>query len=488
MSCLARQLSRIRLHYGIRVADQINKLESLSLSTLHRQNEFNVISANSNVNQSEVSNKSFASSLTGNGAESGISRRLSEDEEQALFNEREFQELSPEMYESICKDEFEREKMIQALAEYELNKYDTGRVPTQLTLDEMRMLIDLEAHQVSQRAQLLIYFYKRELAKMRDRQQREQRKREVADRLALKYQTTQKSTGLEYLADGTPVYGKWRNTMFVHKSDRAMRSMYESRAANAAIFGPRIVFDFGFEHEMERRELTNLGLQISLAFADNLRAREPFDLWFCNLKKGTSTEKILLRNIGNMYDAKSLINVTEKSYLDVFDASKLIYLSPHATKVLRDIPGDAVFVIGCIVDRARIVPLTSTKAAEEKVNCYKLPLDDYLFFKGKKTLTVNQVFCIMNSAKQDGDWQRAFDEHVPKRKLKTLDQVKEEQERKIRKFLRKSGSFRHPDTGRPQQERRGLFDAEEALGHESSNEAPFGVGKKVKKTSFYKSK
>jgi hypothetical protein len=443
MSCLARQLCKLRLCHRIGAGEATRSNRTWCLSSVRPAADHALSWQRTTCVSRSLSDSRTTKASTEASAEQPISSsfRVSEEEEQLLANERQFEDLTAEMFESIVKDEAEREKLIQALAEYELNKYDTGRVPSTLTLAEMRQLIDLQPHQVIQRTQMLIYFYKRELGKLRDRQRREQNKRVTAERLAVRYQATQRSTGLEFLDDGTPVYGKWRNTMFLHKSEKSLRSLYESRAAQAALFGRKIVFDFGFEHEMERRELTNLGLQMSLAFADNTRSRDPFDLWFCNFKKNTSTERVMLNNIGHIYEPNSLINVTEKSYLDLFDRRKLIYLSPHATKVLREIPSDAIFVIGCIIDRARIVPLTSSKASEEQIDCYKLPLDDFLFFKGKKTLTVNQVFSIMNSVKQDGDWQRALDRHVPKRKLKTCDEVQEEQERKVRKFLHKRRLF-----------------------------------------------
>ena len=36
-------------------------------------------------------------------------------------------------------------------------------------------------------------------------------------------------TGLWFNEDGKPLYGKWHNSMFIHKGDRAMRSAYETR-------------------------------------------------------------------------------------------------------------------------------------------------------------------------------------------------------------------------------------------------------------------
>ena len=376
--------------------------------------------------------------------------RLTEEEEQTFADEREFVELKVEMYEGLIHNENDRERLEQVLADYELIKYDTGRVPSTLSTNEMQELMQFEVHQLNQKTQMLIYFYKRELGKIRDRQRRQERKRVVAERLNQKYEHTTAKTGLEFTSEGTPVYGKWRNTMFVHKSERSMRAVYEWRAAQSALFGHKMVFDFGFEQDMKKRELLNLGVQMGLVFADNTRNKNPFDLWFCNMKSGTPTERIVKNNIGHMHETTSLINITEKSYLELFDRQQLIYLSPNASTVLREIPPQAIFVIGCIVDRAKIIQLTAGKASSEKVRCYKLPLDDYLFFKGNKVLTVNQVFSIMNSVKEDGDWQRAFDLFVPKRKLKTCEEVQQEQERKIKKFLGKRRLFssRHMEAKR----------------------------------------
>jgi Trm5-related predicted tRNA methylase len=40
----------------------------------------------------------------------------------------------------------------------------------------------------------------------------------------------------------------------------------------------------------------------------------------------------------------------ERQYSEVFDKSKIVYLSPDATDVLQTVDEDAVYIIGGIVD------------------------------------------------------------------------------------------------------------------------------------------
>lgn len=78
-------------------------------------------------------------------------------------------------------------------------------------------------------------------------------------------------------------------------------------------------------------------------------------------------------------------DVTSRSYMDLFERDRLIYLSPHTDEKLttEDVMDERnVFIIGGIVDRVvepKIHPQASLICAQEDgIRCKKLPLDDYV--------------------------------------------------------------------------------------------------------------
>jgi Trm5-related predicted tRNA methylase len=94
----------------------------------------------------------------------------------------------------------------------------------------------------------------------------------------------------------------------------------------------------------------------------------------------------VFRHLSQLNVAGHLVGVhTSKSYLNLYQHERLIYLSPHAEEKLttEDVMEESnVFVIGGIVDRVKepnIHPQASLVCAQEEgIRCKKLPLDDYI--------------------------------------------------------------------------------------------------------------
>jgi len=60
------------------------------------------------------------------------------------------------------------------------------------------------------------------------------------------------------------------------------------------------------------------------------------------------------------------------------------------------------------------------KHLSKKIKSYSLPLDEHILWKaGTKSLTINQVFEIMLTLKNTGNWKKAF-ECIPTRKAHSL--------------------------------------------------------------------
>jgi ribonuclease P protein 1 len=136
--------------------------------------------------------------------------------------------------------------------------------------------------------------------------------------------------------------------------------------------------------------------------------------------------------IPTLYDSDFPINITEKSYLDIFPKEDIVYLTPHCREELREFDHDAVYIIGAMVDKGNNEPLSLAKAKREGLKMAKLPLDKYLMWGSgsSKSLTLNQMMCILLDVRKTGSWEKAL-QHVPRRKVVTTEQLQEQCLKKI---------------------------------------------------------
>lgn len=88
--------------------------------------------------------------------------------------------------------------------------------------------------------------------------------------------------------------------------------------------------------------------------------------------------KALEGAIGNLHTPACLIEVSRKSYLDIFPKEKIVYLSYNADQVLKEFNEDDVYIIGAMVDKHNPKPFSMAKAKREGLRMAKLPLDIYL--------------------------------------------------------------------------------------------------------------
>jgi ribonuclease P protein 1 len=129
----------------------------------------------------------------------------------------------------------------------------------------------------------------------------------------------------------------------------------------------------------------------------------------------------LLQRIPILYEPQYALNVTEKSYLDIFPREKLVYLSPHARDELMSFDEDEIYIVGAMVDKTDPRPFSLAKSKKEGLRIKKLPLDRFMDWGlGGKSLTINQMGNIMLDLRHTKDWEKAF-RFVPRRKLRHYD-------------------------------------------------------------------
>jgi tRNA (guanine9-N1)-methyltransferase len=81
--------------------------------------------------------------------------------------------------------------------------------------------------------------------------------------------------------------------------------------------------------------------------------------------------------------------VDEKPYIDLFDRTKLVYLTADSTNVLEDLNPEHYYIIGAIVDHNRLKNATKLLADQQGIATARLPIDEHLKLSTRKVLTIN---------------------------------------------------------------------------------------------------
>ncbi|KAF6209539.1 hypothetical protein GE061_015287 [Apolygus lucorum] len=312
-------------------------------------------------------------------------------------------------YDALTKgDENLLKKLKLIMLEVDVLRQEGHLVPTTaISTDRWRDLLAVQSR--SQRMKQLKFWAVNEFKKSKDKEKKARKRQE---RLALldEKQAANDSSHMKYGFQGSNI--------FLRIYDSTIDKWKNSRLVEAMMFGQQIVIDCSYEKYMNMKEASNSALQLAYVFADNRAHISPFNVHFCNADRNGIMVSKLHKMIPTLYNDDFPVNITEKSYLDVFPKEKLVYLTPHCREELLTYNHDDVYIIGAMVDKVNNEPLSLAKAKAEGLRMAKLPLDRYLDWgMGTKSLTINQVMSIMLDMKVTNNWPKAL-KHVPQRKIK----------------------------------------------------------------------
>merc|ERR1712112_128405 len=132
--------------------------------------------------------------------------------------------------------------------------------------------------------------------------------------------------------------------------------------------------------------------EIQNAYGLNRNHPSPYALHFTNV---TPEIEAILQHVMSIPDLRAPelpIQVTEQDHLDLFDADRLVYLSPDSRNDLMRVSDDDIYVIGALINKSEDDrgPLTLAKAKRLKIRHARFPI--------KRTIGMN---CEMNAY---NDW------------------------------------------------------------------------------------
>ena len=117
----------------------------------------------------------------------------------------------------------------------------------------------------------------------------------------------------------------------------------KSNTFHSMMYGPNIVFDFSFANDTDsKKSMTYLQRDLTHAICANRTYPEPFYISFCNFQPE------LWEPVENSLEAalkKNPIQMTSKSYLELFSQDRLVYITAEAPEPLREVDPDAVYIL-----------------------------------------------------------------------------------------------------------------------------------------------
>jgi ribonuclease P protein 1 len=349
------------------------------------------------------------------------------------FSERTYQEHKVEDYEELIHSPKDRAVIEQCLKDYEFLKYTTDRAPTSIPVRRMAELMKLPSP--SQKMNYFNFLFKTELKKLANRRARNKIGQAHMEKIRAEKDY---ETGMLFDPETRePIYRKWHNSMTMRIRDGKMDAVYDHKKQVAATFGQPFVIDCSFEHVMNMREILNTCVQLTILYGHNYRqVPDIFDLWFCNYRKDSVMHEKMTKAMPNIEFPNTMISLEERSYLDIFPKERIVYLRPHANNMIREFSHDDIYVMAGLVDKSIKTPVSLVKAKKEGIRYGRLPIDEHILWGShSKVLTLNQIGAILLEAKNNGgDWKDAFLKHVPKRKLKTREEVAMEERSRLEKL------------------------------------------------------
>ena len=214
------------------------------------------------------------------------------------------------------------------------------------------------------------------------------------------------------------------------------RSQIRNRRMSESDCRIRICIDCRYDSMMNDKDVASLQKQISFSYSANRRSEDPCQFYLTNVD-GQLHRRLLL-NAADKWD----IHLHQENLEEVFPHDEILYLTSESENVLsRDEPLDerTVYVIGGLVDHNSRKGLCYQLAKEKNWRHARLPIDEFIQMKTRRVLACNHVLEILLNYIHLGDWKKAFEEHIPKRKQQNPSDDESEDDRP------KTVSPHHPD-------------------------------------------
>ena len=181
----------------------------------------------------------------------------------------------------------------------------------------------------------------------------------------------------------------------------------------------KVIIDCGYVDVMSAKEVCKLATQIGRSYGVNKKMDQPFELYLSRLSKDGAILQECQRQLMG-FDSFPIIQ-SEKHPCELFDCSKLIYLTPDAKDELLTLEQDKIYIIGGLVDEQINKRVCLEHARSKDIVTAKLPITRFMVNRSPKQstnmiLTINQVMEVLAMIRHGHKWPQALAECIPRRK------------------------------------------------------------------------
>lgn len=254
-------------------------------------------------------------------------------------------------------------KIDQILQKYEYIKYMSGHVPSDLSVEQMSDLIGMLNDK--ERERYIRYLFLTESRKMKDRLKKETKLVQLQQKLEIR---PERIFGI-FDENGELNYRLWGNTINSRITSGCIsRQRTERKLRHASLFGQKLIIDLDYDDHMSLSECRIQVRHIVMLLIDNLGFADPYELFFTNCDYSKPTMKSLQKyfNTTPFSNMERSEHFTPKSYLDIFDRDRLVYLSPNAPRPMKKYSHDDIYIIGGFLDKTAFnKPVSHLKATRE---------------------------------------------------------------------------------------------------------------------------
>lgn len=214
-----------------------------------------------------------------------------------------------------------------------------------------------------------------------------------------------------------PIYGVHNINLILNYTVPSIYNIY-----SAAIFGPKLVIDFSYDHLMRPKEQMSLVNQVRRIFFDNIK--QDFDVFDISLTNFTNNQfflKYFLAASNCLTPKEHMFNVYKEHVHEVFSKDQILYLSPDGEEDLTSFDYDKIYVIGGLVDTFHTSNYASIQYCKSNgIKSVKLPLNSLPVNVYSIRLDLCSVFRILNEIKNGVDVKTACMKYIAIRKTRDL--------------------------------------------------------------------
>jgi tRNA (guanine9-N1)-methyltransferase len=201
-----------------------------------------------------------------------------------------------------------------------------------------------------------------------------------------------------------------------------------------------LILDCGFDDLMLPKEIISLGSQVTRAYSDHARARYRAHMVVSSF--GGRLKERFETVLASQHEGWKFVRFTDAGFVDAAkdaaeymkserggqlagalssastdgEEGEVIYLTSDSPDTLEVLKPNSTYIIGGLVDKNRHKGICYKTAMDQGVKTAKLPIGEYMRMSSRFVLATNHVVEILLAWLECGDWAKAFEKAVPKRK------------------------------------------------------------------------